>query len=54
MIDHDLDGRGFQRRQDLRQVLALDVEMHMPVEIGRPAKQRAIVEGRDVGQNSSR
>jgi hypothetical protein len=45
MIDHDLDAGGFQRRQDLWQVLAVDMGMHMPVEIGEAAEQRAIVEG---------
>ena len=50
MIDHDLDARGLQRRQDFRQILAVDMGMHMPVEIGEAAEQRAIVEGGDVGK----
>jgi hypothetical protein len=40
MIDHDLDATGLQRGQDFRQVLALDMGMNVPVEIGEAAKQR--------------
>ena len=49
MIDHDLDAGGFERRQDFRQVLALDMGMHVPVEIGEAAEKRAVLERRDVG-----
>jgi hypothetical protein len=38
------DATGLQRGQDFRQVLALDMGMNVPVEIGEAAKQRAILE----------
>jgi hypothetical protein len=50
MIHHDLDATGLQRGQDFRQVLALDMGMNGPVEIGEAAKQRAILECGDVGK----
>jgi hypothetical protein len=50
MIDHDLHAGGLQRGQDFRQVVAFDVRMNVPVEIGEAAEQGAIVEGGDVGQ----
>src|SRR5439155_6832834 len=48
VIDHDPDAGGQQRRQDFRQILTVDMRMHVPVEIREATKQRAILECGDV------
>jgi hypothetical protein len=50
VIDHDVHAGGLKRRQDFRQVLAFDVGMDVPAEVGETAKERAVLECRNVGQ----
>src|SRR5262249_13851758 len=50
VVDDELHARRLEPAEELRQLLALDVEMDMPVEVGEPAQEAAIVEAGDVGK----